>query len=254
MAIAYRLSIVFPSHRHGLVNCSSDALSFRPSPIQKKPKTPSLIPNAVSASSSSSPVLLMRRRRRMLNLSIIGVIFLWDPISGSLSRALTEEALELERFTYSNEGFTLLVPNSWIKVEKAGATVLFEEPNKGSSNNLGVVVSPVRISKLSDFGSPQFVADKLIQAEKRKESTKSAQVISVSERSGQGGLQVYEFEYIVDSTRGGMKRVFSAAFASSKKLYLLNISHADGLEKPLDMNKRMALEKVLHSFDVASST
>lgn len=56
----------------------------------------------------------------------------------------------------------------WMEqVEKAGATVLFEEPNK-ATNNLGIVVSPVRLTKLEEFGSPQFVADKLIQVEKRK--------------------------------------------------------------------------------------
>lgn len=54
-------------------------------------------------------------------------------------------------------------------MEKAGATVLFEEVNKGS-NNIGVVVNPVRLTSLSEFGSPQFVADKLIQAEKKKVS------------------------------------------------------------------------------------
>ncbi|XP_039169339.1 uncharacterized protein LOC120293694 [Eucalyptus grandis] len=49
----------------------------------------------------------------------------------------------------------------------SGATVLFEEPTKGS-NNVGVVVSPVHLASLGEFGSPQFVADKLIQAEKHK--------------------------------------------------------------------------------------
>lgn len=53
------------------------------------------------------------------------------------------------------------------QVEKAGATVLFEEVG-GRGNNIGVVVTPVRLSSLSDFGTPRFVADKLIQAEKRK--------------------------------------------------------------------------------------
>lgn len=76
-------------------------------------------------------------------------------------------SLSLERYTDPQEGFTLLRPTSWIKVEKAGATVLFEEANKGS-NNVGIVVSPVRISSLSEFGTPQFVAEKLIQAERRK--------------------------------------------------------------------------------------
>lgn len=52
-------------------------------------------------------------------------------------------------------------------MDKAGATVLFEEENKGA-NNVGIVVNPVRITSLTDFGTPQFVADKLIKAEKRK--------------------------------------------------------------------------------------
>ncbi|CAK9143290.1 unnamed protein product [Ilex paraguariensis] len=99
-----------------------------------------------------------------------------------------------------------------------------------------------------------FCMDKLIQAERRKESTKDAEVIAVSERSGPGGLQVYEFEYEVDSTRGGMKRVFSAAFVASKKLYLLNIAHSDKPESPLNTEKRMILEEVLHSFDVVPLT
>lgn len=45
--------------------------------------------------------------------------------------------------------------------------MLFQEANMGS-NNIGVVVNPVRLESLEKFGSPQSVADKLIQAEKRK--------------------------------------------------------------------------------------
>ena len=62
---------------------------------------------------------------------------------------------------------------------------------------------------------------------------------------------MYEFEYKVDSTRGGMKRTFSAAFVASKKLYLLNISHSDKPENPLDTHMRTILEQILHSFDSA---
>ena len=45
--------------------------------------------------------------------------------------------------------------------------MLFQEANMGS-NNIGVVVNPVRLTSLEEFGTPQFVADKLIQAERRK--------------------------------------------------------------------------------------
>jgi len=60
---------------------------------------------------------------------------------------------------------------------------------------------------------------------------------------------VYEIEYSLDSTRGGMKRIFSAAFVASRKLYLLNVAYSDTEEKPLDKQTRLVLEEVLHSFD-----
>lgn len=87
-----------------------------------------------------------------------------------------------------------------------------------------------------------------------QESTIDAELIGVAERSGHGGLEVYEFEYKIDSSRGGMKRIFSAAFVSSNKLYLLNINHSDKPESPLDTQTRTMLEQVLHSFDSAPLT
>uniref|UniRef100_A0A0F7CYP1 PsbP domain-OEC23 like protein n=1 Tax=Masdevallia picturata TaxID=125444 RepID=A0A0F7CYP1_9ASPA len=153
----------------------------------------------------------------------------------------------LERYTDEIEGFTLLKPSTWAKMEKAGAKALFEEGN--GRNNIGVVVNPVRLSSLKEFGTPEFVAEKLIQAERRKESTNYAELITVAERLDHGGRPLYEFEYKVDSTRGGMKRIFSAALVASKKLYLLNIAFSDSPESPLDGDTRTVLEQILHSFD-----
>ncbi|XP_016452240.1 psbP domain-containing protein 2, chloroplastic-like isoform X2 [Nicotiana tabacum] len=198
------------------------------------------IPHNNETNKSMAEMVPIVSNRRVLNLSILTVL-LWDPFS-TFSVAIGGEVLELERYTDSTEGFTLLRPSSWIK-----------DANKGS-NNVGVVVIPVKIATLSQFGTPQFVADKLILAEKRKESTKEAEVVAVSERTGEGGLQVYEFEYKIDSTRGGMKRILSAAFVASGKLYLLNIAHSDGLESPIDPDRRNTLEQILHSFDTAPST
>ncbi|KAJ0452120.1 hypothetical protein HanRHA438_Chr15g0718201 [Helianthus annuus] len=209
-----------------------------PKPILLQP------PNGLAIQPTSSS------RRRMLTVSILSStsILLLSPYSISNTWAETEE---LRRYTDINEGFTLLLPKSWIKVEKAGATLLFQDPVQGS-NNVGVVVTPVRLTNLADFGDPQFVANKLIQAEKRKESTKDVQLVSFTERQ-KGDIQVYEFEYKLDSTRGGLKTIFSAAFVASKKLYLLNIAHSQ--QPPLSDTKRMMLEKVVHSFDhVPSST
>ncbi|KAE8694945.1 PsbP domain-containing protein 2 [Hibiscus syriacus] len=113
------------------------------------------------------------------------------------------EALIPQLSPSSSLGFCLEMPKLCVK----DLELERYEANMGS-NNVGVVVNSVRLNSLGEFGTPQFVADKLIQAEKRKESTKDAEVIGVAERQGQGGLQVYEFEYKVDSSRGGMKRIF----------------------------------------------
>ncbi|KAJ0259014.1 PsbP domain-containing protein 2 [Hirschfeldia incana] len=189
--------------------------------------------------------------KRHLNLSILTLLFNGGFLLDK-AKSMAESG-DLQRYTDSKDGFTLLVPSSWTKVEKPGASVLFEEPEK-RSNSIGVVVSHVRIKCLDDFGTPQFVADKLINAKKRKESTKKAEVVSVGERLGQGQGKVYEFEYKINSTKGGVKRVFSAVFVSSRKLYILNVVHSDSLENPLDSCTRVLLEQVLHSFDALPLT
>ncbi|GAV77274.1 PsbP domain-containing protein, partial [Cephalotus follicularis] len=224
------------------------------SPTMSLKKLPYLCPklNPQNTKKETSISLSLCLTKRELHFSFFALIL--NGLSPNTSTAiLHQDLLALERYTDYKEGFTLLRPSSWIKVDKAGATVLFEEANKGI-NNVGVVVNPVRLTSLQEFGSPEFVVDKLIQAERRKESTKDVEVIGVAERSGQGGLEVYEFEYKVDSTRGGMKRIFTAAFVASKKLYLLNIAHSDKPDSPLDTDTRMNLEDILHSFDVAPTT
>ncbi|MFS7949161.1 hypothetical protein Hanom_Chr06g00568321 [Helianthus anomalus] len=213
-------------------------------------QNPTATPKPILLQPPNGLAIQPSRRRRMLTVSILSstsILLLLSPSSISNTWAETEE---LRRYTDINEGFTLLLPKSWIKVEKAGATLLFQDPVQGS-NNVGVVVTPVRLTTLADFGDPQFVANKLIQAEKRKESTKDVQLVSFKERQ-KGDIQVYEFEYILDSTRGGLKTIFSAAFVASKKLYLLNIAHSQ--QPPLSNTKRKMLERVVHSFDVPSST
>ncbi|KAL8045024.1 hypothetical protein ABFX02_08G085200 [Erythranthe guttata] len=252
------ISIPFSNPHFLILQNPSSPKPNKPNPPLSPPPFSTAAAAASSSSSTCSNVNSSERLpfhpgRRTVSLSI-SVGFLLSSIEQPFSnKAQAAQMSELYRYTDSVQGFTLLVPSSWIKVDKAGATALFEDENK-KANNAGVVVSPIKISSLGEFGTPQFVADKLIQAERRKESTKEAEVISVSERLGDGGIQVYEFEYKVDSTRGGLKRVFSAAFVTSKKLYLLNVTHSDGLENPLPMDRRMVLEQVLHSFDSAPST
>ncbi|CAL9068735.1 psbP domain-containing protein 2, chloroplastic-like [Musa acuminata AAA Group] len=218
--------------------CGGSATAPPPPPTSvRRPLKLSPIHPPVTKNETPAVVTISRRSSLLLPF----------PFFFSSSSSAAASSPSLEPYIDPAQGFTLLRPSSWIQVEKAGATALFEE-RKGS-NSIGVVVNPVRLASLKDFGTPEFVADKLIRAERKKESTKDAELIRVDERLGHSGLPIYEFEYQVDSTRGGMKRIFSAAFVMSRKLYLLNITYSDRPENPLDNSTRLVLEQVLHSFD-----
>ncbi|XP_020964027.1 uncharacterized protein LOC107612543 [Arachis ipaensis] len=121
--------------------------------------------------------------KRKLNLALLLTTFLSSNLSNTSGALLMAQELDLElhRYTDSKEGFTLLIPSSWTKVDKAGATALFQDASMGS-NNIGVVVNPVRLANLGDFGSPEFVADKLLQAERCKETKKEEEEIGNQER------------------------------------------------------------------------
>ncbi|KAK8331452.1 hypothetical protein V6Z12_A10G075100 [Gossypium hirsutum] len=149
---------------------------------RSSPKFPCFVPKALRPHSlennknlnKATLLFPLSLTKRALNSSALLLIFYgFFPHN---SKAFSDKDLDLERYTDFEQGFTLLRPSSWNKVEKAGATVLFEEANVGS-NNVGVVVSPVRLNSLGEFGTPQFVADKLIQAEKRKVLTLSSKSV-----------------------------------------------------------------------------
>lgn len=127
--------------------CAPPAIAGVRRPDRRRSLNPPIIPN-------------IWRRRTLILLSL-------SPIPTLIPAAAQPSPEDLKPYADRAEGFELLVPESWTKVEKAGATALFEEKGKGS-NNIGVVVNPVRLSSLRDFGSPEFVAEKLIQAERKK--------------------------------------------------------------------------------------
>lgn len=65
------------------------------------------------------------------------------------------------------QGYRLVLPQGWRKVDKAGADALFEDPAR-TSTSLGVVVNPVRVKDIASFGSLEDVGQKLLEAERKK--------------------------------------------------------------------------------------
>lgn len=82
------------------------------------------IPHNNETNKSMAEMVPIVSNRRVLNLSIL-TFLLWDPFS-SFAVAIGGEVLELERYTDSAEGFTLLRPSSWIKVRPPFFAPIFE--------------------------------------------------------------------------------------------------------------------------------
>jgi hypothetical protein len=161
------------------------------------------------------------------------------------------EAPPSSYYADERQAYRLLPPPGWELRQKAGADALWEDPARRSSS-LGVTVSPVRVASLAAFGPLGAVGERLLGAERAKESTLSVAMLSQAERvspaagsssasppsgegsegSGSGGggaatapppavVRYYCYEYDLESTRG-RKRILNVVTIAGSRLYIVN--------------------------------
>lgn len=135
--------------------------------------------------------------------------------------------------TYSSTGtskYQISYPSTWEVTSKAGADVLLKDPERRGTT-LGVTILPVRIESVDEYGSLVDVGQKIVAAERAKESTISASIVSesISKLQNPGLTTVYDYIYDVESTRGS-KRVTSRVFIIAKELYIINGTISCGKE------------------------
>jgi hypothetical protein len=149
-------------------------------------------------------------------------------------------------YTDPRQGYRITPPQGWDFKQKAGADALWEDPARRSSS-LGVTVSPVRVASLAAFGPLDAVGTRLLDAERRKESTLSVSMLRQEERVGAGGgaggsgtsdraaaaaaassssssqspVRYYCYEYELNSTRG-RKRILNVVTIAGSRLYIVN--------------------------------
>ena len=170
---------------------------------------------------------------------------------GVLLRGPAAKAEEMESVLYQGDRFRFDRPANWIAVDKAGATVLFQDKPGSSYNTLGVTVSKVKVASLTDFGSPQTVADKLVRAELEKDGTLTADVLSVSERKSSSGAPLYEVEYDTEHATRGRKRVLNAVCIDAGVLYIFALQHKlAAAEGEAQQPVAAIAPRLLASFDV----
>ncbi|CEL98426.1 unnamed protein product [Vitrella brassicaformis CCMP3155] len=66
---------------------------------------------------------------------------------------------------------------------------------------VGVAVDPVKIDSLAAFGTPDFVGQRIVDVEKKKDGVIDVQLLK-AESLESGGQVFYEVEYTSDTTRG----------------------------------------------------
>lgn len=116
-----------------------------------------------------------------------------------------------------------------VQVSKAGADSLFRDPSR-KSTTVGVTVYPVTINSLEQFGDLQSVGERLLGAEREKESTLGAAIVEQRSRTDPAaGFTIYDFEYELESTRG-RKRILSTVAIAGRKLYISNGNVSCGKE------------------------
>lgn len=62
-----------------------------------------------------------------------------------------------------------------------------------------------------------------------QESTRKVELLRQDTREQEGGVQLYEFEYQLDSTRG-LKRILNTVTITSSTLFIVNGQHKCGRE------------------------
>jgi hypothetical protein len=109
-----------------------------------------------------------------------------------------------------------------------------------------MTVLPVMVPTLDKFGSLEVVAQKLIAAEKAKESTLSIEMRSQQQRETPFASAVYDFVYEVDSTRGRKEIVNCVAIVNSK-LYILNGNVSCGKDTACGEEQLATVELMKHA-------
>ena len=188
----------------------------------------------------AAPEHALRRR-----VAVLAPLLTWGALLGGSDASAAEESV-----LFAGERFRFERPAAWVAVDKAGATVLFQDKPGSSYNTLGVTVAPVKVASLTEFGSPQTVADKLVRAELEKDGTLSADVLSVRERRASSGAPLYEVEYDTEHATRGRKRVLNAVCIDKGVLYIFALQHKLAAEPDAQPAVAAIAPRLLASFDV----
>lgn len=125
-------------------------------------------------------------------------------------------AEDAELLTSASGDFEFRYPATYAIKSKPVKTHLEEVIVKSGKRQIGVVVDPIKIDSLEDFGSPEFVGNRVVQAEKRRDGVTDATLLD-ARRLADG---TYRIDYTNQSTRGDTRYLSRIAVANGR-LYVM---------------------------------
>lgn len=201
------------------------------------------------------PTAPLPTRRALLHAAVVALPTALAPIGSPLPAAAAgaageEDAPSFLQFASADQGYSLSYPAGWERVDKPGADLLLRDPARKTTTT-GVTVLPVRINSLPEFGDLPAVGERLLQAERAKDSTLSVAMVEQTQRDSPAG-PLYDFQYELESTRG-RKRILSSVTIAGGKLYILNATAACSKESCGEVEGAVGvLRGVARSFAVAA--
>lgn len=172
----------------------------------------------LSATNHDTPQSESTARRKALAAA------LWAPIAAALGISLAAVADDVFVRQTNDFGYRFQPPPGFAAGNKPLKTHL-DEVNFSSQTmsgfQFGITVDPVRIESLSDFGTPEQVAAKVVTAEVNRDGVFQVQLVQdpLAGRTS-SGIEYYQLDYLSSGKRGD-KRFVCKFYIFGSKLYAL---------------------------------
>ena len=140
-------------------------------------------------------------------------------MGGVFCASLATCANAASRFVASDGSFEFDYDEGFVESSKPVKTHVEEVLVKQGKRQVGVVVDRVKINSLEDFGSPNFVGEKVVGSERNRDGVTEATFIG-ADKEIKNGTTYYVLEYTNASTRGD-NHFLSKVAIKDGRLYIL---------------------------------
>lgn len=166
-------------------------------------------------------------RREMVSLIVVG----------SPAFAASDETTK----QYSSSDFAFDYPESFELSSKPVKTHLEEVLVKKGKRQVGVVVDRIKISNLDEFGTPQFVGEKVVDSERKRDGVTEATLLDARRLADNS----YRLDYTNESSRGNNHFLARIVVANGRLYVMTAQARVDDFE-----DAKLDLENTLTSLRI----